>query len=387
MGKLSPEDLERFQCLVADIAQVTAWAGGRQSWSGLLEIATRYSGEEFGPAIRRMGLSESLATSLWLVMRDTKNAMLRHALGLVMIRLQLGIAWVHEKVLHKRDQAESMIETAFEVAGLDSHQVIELSPEDFVFDNYALGGELFHKLKDKVYSIDMDEDTVLTRSNPYNASLREAFGVDNLLALGRGTSPCHDPHLRNTREIGVRGIHCEITKLFGSDIADETLQRRNLKIDDWVLVEQPGMMRAAVTVWGERLEVEFGDLLGADVAKELRRRCHVAFAFGRAITPAFILMPMIAVKRWEMLAGDAGEYRSSEMEVMMEAGGSWPSILPPEDMSVRSVYKDREPTQKQADVRNRWNGRQMKWYYVAVLCGVMFFGWMVDSGLVDLLGF
>jgi len=75
------------------------------------------------------------------------------------------------------------------------------------------------------------------------------------------------------------------------------------------------------------------------------------------------------------------------MEVMMEAGGSWPSILPPEDMSVRSVYKDREPTQKQADVRNRWNGRQMKWYYVAVLCGVMFFGWMVDSGLVDLLGF
>jgi len=372
---LEGEELERFFCLVADVARILAWGAGRRSWDDLINISTRHDGEEFGPAIRRMGVSESLATSLWLVMRDTPNDNIRFALSLVFVRLQLCIAWIHTRVLEQRDHAGRIIDEAFRVAELDPSHVAELSAEDFVFDDWKLGGEIFDKVKDTVFSRNMDTDTVLTEDNAFNDTLRQVFGLDDMLAEGRGHSPSHDTALRNAKEIGVKGALCEMEKLFGEEAAARALENKGIKPDDWILVSQPEMMQEAAKVWAEDYERRLCSMVGADIAAELLRRCQSCFAFGRAMTPAFILLTMLAQKRWDVLAGDSSQTRNKAIEVMLERGGSWPNIMPPEGVSVRSCYQTSEPTEKEVETRNRWTGRDMKWYVVLVMAGVMVYGW------------
>ncbi|MCV6601765.1 MAG: hypothetical protein OIF54_09430, partial [Cohaesibacter sp.] len=230
---------------------------------------------------------------LWLIMRDTPNDNMRYALGLVFCRLQLGIAWIHSRVLEQRDHAGRIIDEAFRVAELDPSHVAVLSVEDFVFDDWTLGGEIFDKVKDAVFSRQMDANTPLTENNAFNDTLRQVFGLEDMLAEGRGESPSHDSALRNAREIGVKGALCEMEKMFGSDIALKALEEKNIKEDDWILVSQPEMMQAAAKVWAESFEERLRPMVGADISAELVRRCQSCLAFGRALTPAFILLSML----------------------------------------------------------------------------------------------
>ncbi len=376
--KLSMEDRERFYCLVADVARIMAWGAGRRSWAELMEVSTRYDGEEFGVSVRRMGLCESLATSLWLIMRKTNNAMQLNAMGLVLVRLQLGVAWAHTRVMDQKNIAGAFIEEAFQKAEIPVDEVADLSASDFVFDDWTVGGELFTKLEGTVFTPDMDNESVLTENNAFNDTLRQAFEVDDWLPDGRGHSPSFDPGLRNTRETGVKGVYCELEKLFGTEVAADTLAQHGYKVDDWKLVEQTTMMNAALKLWGDQFSGRVRVLIGDAPTSELLNRCYTAFAFGRAITPAFILLAMAAEKRWELLAGQSGPSNSRQLKAMLDHGGSWPSILPPEGVGVASIYKSKEPTQKEVDARNRWTGREINLYLALALLAFMFWGWYVS---------
>ena len=377
---LGAEERERFQCLVADAARIVAWGAGRRDWLSLLEATTRHQGEDFTVAIRKMGLAESLETALWLSARAHPQAIGRLALGLVALRLRLGIAWVHDRVLAARDFAGAMILDAFEAAELSPSTVAPLAAEDFRVGAWPEMAELFAKLEAPVFDRAMDRFGVLTEASAFNQPLRDAFEIDPP-AAGRAGSPCFDLALRNTRETGPKGVRAELTKLFGAEIAAETLTRMNVDVEGRTLVSLPDALTLGATIWGERLERETAPLIGDAAAAELRRRCHAALAYGRATAPALILLAMIAESRWLALAGE-GPGRADALADFLDTGGSWPAVIPPEGVSVRAADEAAEPLAKTILKRNEWTGREFKWYWAAAVILLMLYGWAVQVGLL-----
>lgn len=380
---LSGEEQERFQCLVADVARTLAWAAGRRDWLSLLDAATRGQNEEFSVAIRKMGLAESLETALWAAMRAQPHGLFRNALALVAIRLHLGTAWVHGEVLHARDAAGAMILDAFDVAELSPSRPADLSAEDFRVGVSTLGGDIFESLKDDVFSRAMDPETALTERCAGSKALRDAFDIDPPGLGGRAGSPCFDLSLRFTQDTGVKGAFAEAAKLFPEEIAHQALARLGTSVTEVkTLVSQPKTLSVAADIWGSRLEENLVPRIGADAAAELRRRSHAALAYGRALCPAFILLAMAAESRWLALAGDASAGLAAPFGAYLEAGGSWPSLVPPEGISVRAVDQSAEPTEAQILGRNQWTGRDFKWYWVVAIIALMVYGWAASVGLL-----
>lgn len=377
---LSAEDLERFHCLVADVARSVAWAAGGRDWLTLLEDATRGSGEEFPVAIRKMGLAESLESALWLAMRAHPQPIFRLALGLVALRLRLGVAWVHDRVLASRDLAGAMILDAFEAAEISPSVVAPLAAEDFRVGRWPELGDLFDKVDEPVFSRAMDRFGILTEPGAANGPLREAFEIDPP-GTGRSGSPCYDLALRNTKETGPKGVLAEATKLFGAEIAQEALKRKGIDVDGRDLASLPEALTLAAEIWGERLEREAAPLVGAPAAAELRRRCHAALAYGRATTPAFILLAMIGESRWLALAGEAAG-TADLLADFLDTGGSWPAIVPPKGVTVRAADQAVEPRDKDILKRNEWNGREFKWYWAVAVIVLMVYGWAAKVGLI-----
>ena len=380
VAALSAEDQERVQCLVADGARVGAWGAGHRAWLSLLEETTRQQGEDFPVAIRKMGLAESLETALWLSMRAHPQPVFRLALGLVAVRLRLGVAWVHERVLRARDLAGSMILDAFETAELSPSALAALDAEDFRVGAWPAVGDLFARLSEPVFSRGMDRFGVFTEAVATNMPLRDAFEIDPP-ATGRAGSPCYDLALRNTRDIGPKGVRAEAVKLFGEEIADETLARKGIDVDARTHVPQPETLSLAAEIWGERLEHRTASELGAEAAAELRKRSHAALAYGRATVPAFIVLAMIAESRWLALAG-TGAGKADALSAFLDTGGSWPSLVPPKAMSVRAADDAAEPTEKEILKRNEWTGRDIKWYWAVAVILLMIYGWAVQVGLL-----
>jgi hypothetical protein len=379
----SDEERERFQCLAADVARILAWAAGRRDWLSLLEVATRGRQEEFSIAVRKMGLAESLETALWAAMRSHPRGLFRNALALVAIRLHLGTAWVHGEVLHARDTAGAMILDAFDVAELSPSKPADLTAEDFRIGTSTVGGDIFAKLADDVFSRAMDPGTVLTERGAPAKPLRDAFDIDPPGLGGRAGSPCYDLPLRFNNETGVKGAFSSAAKVFDEDAAGQALARLGTSVAEVKkLVLQHQVMAIAGEIWGARLQREAAALIGADVAAELQRRCHMALAYGRAVCPAFILMAMVAESRWLTLAGEGGGETPSALSTYFEAGGSWPSVVPPQGISVRAADQNAEPTESQVLTRNQWTGREFKWYWVAGIIALMVYGWAVSIGLL-----
>jgi len=378
-----PEDeRDRFFCLVADVAGMLAWAAGRCDWVSLLERTTRAGQEEYAVAVRKMGLAESLETALWTAMRVHPHGCFRFALGLVAVRLHLGIAWADPKVLRARDAAGGMILDAFDAAELSPTAARSLTGEDFRIGVGSTAADLFTSLSATVFSRDMDDAAPLSEPGACNAALRESFGLDFVPGT-KADSPCFDLALRNINETGVKGAFAAAAKVFSKGDAETALAGMGFSLDDAKLhVEVPKALSAAAEAWGTRQEAALVPLLGADMAAELRRRCHGALAYGRAVTPAFLLLVMLAEERWLTLAGERAEGASKAISTMLEEGGSWPSIVPPQGISVRSADRDAEPRIAEIMERNRWTGRQFKWYWVAVILAVMVYGWAVSVGLL-----
>lgn len=377
---LAEPQKERFQCLVADVARILAWGAGRRDWISLTHAATRQQGEEFPVAIRRMGLAESLETALWISMRAHPNTLYRNALALVLVRLHLGTAWVHADVLRARDGAGNLILDAFETAELDPGRAAELTAEEFRVGQWPVGGDIFAAIAESVFSRDMDQFSPLTESSALNGVLRTVFDIDPP-ARDRGNSPCYDLALRNMRDIGVKGAVAEVAKIFPADIAQAAVDAINP--EKAAHVEQGEAMRVAAEMWGLVFRDRVTEIVGADTAAELRRRCHATMTYGRATAPAFILLAMAAESRWLALAGEdvpaAG--RESAMANLLESGGSWPSIVPPADVSVRAADQAEEPPLKAIAGRNNWTGRQFKWYWVVLVLALMLYGWAAKVGL------
>ncbi len=378
----SDEERERFFCLVADVARILAWGAGRRDWLSLLETVTRSQQEDFTTAVRKMGLAESLETALWAAMRSHPRGVFRDALALVAIRLHLGTAWVHGEVLAARDGAGAMILDAFDVAELSPTKPAELTAADFCVGASTVGGDILAKLADDVFSRAMDPGTVLTERGAGAKALRDAFDIDPLGLGGRAGSPCYDLALRFNNDTGVKGAFSAAAKVFDEDSAARALERMGVSLaDSKKLVEQRAVMSAASEFWGERLEEGVAPLAGAEAAAELRRRCHMALAYGRAVCPAFILLVMAAESRWMTLAGDGAGTAPAALSAYFEAGGSWPSVVPPQGVSVRAVDQDAEPTESQILGRNQWTGRDFKWYWVAAIVLLMVYGWAASVGL------
>ena len=377
---LPEAERERFFCLVADVACVLAWGAGRRDWVSLMAVTTRVKEESFGDVIRKMGLAESLETALWAAMRAHPHGLFRNALGLVAIHLHLGTAWVHREVLKSRDTAGAMILDAFDVAELSPSRPADLEPEDFQVGAWTDGGPLFTALRDDIFIRSMDPETPLTERGACNTALRDAFDIDPL-GGGRAGSPCFDLSLRFTQEIGVKGALSEATKLFGDDIAKQALARMGVPEAGKALVSQPKALSVASEIWGERLEKGLEPKVGGDCAQELRRRCHMALTYGRATTPAFILLAMVSENRWLILAGTESAAPSTALDAFLDAGGSWPSLLPPAGVSVRSVDQSADPKEGEILGRNQWTGRDFKWYWVAAIIALMVYGWAVSVGL------
>ncbi len=380
VAALGADEQERFQCLVADVARSVAWAAGGRDWLSLLEETTRRQGEDFPVAIRKMGLAESLETALWLSMRAHARPVYRLALGLVALRLRLGVAWVHDRVLAARDLAGSMILDAFDTAELSPAAVAPLSAEDFRVGEWPEVGGLFGALAEPVFSRAMDRFGVLTEACAPNMPLRDAFEIDPP-GTGRSGSPCYDLAMRNTKETGPKGVLAEASKLFGAEIAQETLRRKEVDVNGRVLVSLPEVLTLAAEIWGERLERETAPLLGEATAAELRRRCHAALAYARATTPAFILLAMVAESRWLTLSGDAPA-KADTLADFLDTGGSWPAVIPPRGATVRAVDEAAEPREKDILKRNEWTGREFKWYWAAAVILLMLYGWAAQVGLL-----
>ncbi|SBV97616.1 hypothetical protein KL86APRO_10907 [uncultured Alphaproteobacteria bacterium] len=380
VGTLDAEAQERFQCLVADVARTVAWSAGRRDWLSLLEATTRSQGEDFPVAIRKMGLAESLETSLWLTMRAHPQPVARLALGLVAVRLRLGVAWVHERVLAARDLAGAMILDAFETAELSPSAVAELSADDFRVGAWPETGDLFAKLEEVVFDRGMDRFGPLTAPLAPNQPFRDAFEIDPP-AAGRAGSPCYDLALRNTKETGPKGVRAEAAKLFGAEIAEETLRRKGVDVDGRTLVSLPEVLTLAATLWGEQLARDTAPLIGEAAAAELRRRCHAALAYGRATAPAFVLLAMVCESRWLALAGEA-QGKADALAEFLDTGGSWPAVIPPEGVTVRAADEAAEPPAKAILKRNEWTGREFKWYWAAAVILLMLYGWAVQVGLL-----
>lgn len=377
---MNEEERDRFHCLVADVARTLAWAAGRRDWVSLVEATTREMDEDYGIAVRKMNLAESLESALWVSMRAHPNPMYRLALGLVTLRLRLGIAWVEKSVLAVRDFAGAMILDAFEEAELSPTELAAPAPEDFRVGEWPAVGDLFGAVRETVFSRAMDRHGVLTEGVATSMALRDAFEIDPP-AGGRPASPCFDVPLRNTKETGPKGALSEVTKLFDADIAAATLERLGITPDARTLVSVPHALTIASQIWGERLEAGAADLIGADAAAELRRRCHATLTFGRATTSAFILLVMVAESRWLTLAGPAtGD--AAAIAPILNVGGSWPSVIPPEGVTVRAVDETEEPKEKAILKRNEWNGRDFKWYWAALVIGLMLYGWAIQVGLI-----
>ena len=377
---MSDAERDRFHCLVADVARTLAWAAGRRDWVSLMEETTRAMGEDYGIAVRKMNLAESLESALWASMRAHPNPMYRLALGLVTLRLRLGIAWVEKTVLAVRDLAGAMILDAFEGAELSPSELAAPAPEDFRVGEWPAVGDLFAAVRDSVFSRAMDRHGVLTEGVATSMALRDAFDIE-VPAAGRPASPCFDVPLRNTKETGPKGALSEAKKLFDAEIAAATLERMGTTPDARTLVSVPQALTIASELWGERLEAGAADLIGAEAASELRRRCHATLAYGRATTSAFILLVMIAESRWLTLAG-AASGNAAAIAPILDVGGSWPSVIPPEGVTVRAVDEADEPKEKAILKRNEWNGRDFKWYWAALVIGLMIYGWAVQVGLL-----
>lgn len=377
---MGDEERDRFHCLVADVARTLAWAAGRRDWLSLLEEVTRQQGEDYSIAVRKMNLAESLESALWVSMRAHPNPLYRLALGLVTIRLRLGIAWVERSVLAARDFAGALILDAFEVAELSPSALAAPSPEDFRVGEWPAIGELFAAVREPVFSRAMDRHGVLTEAIATNMALRDAFAIDPA-AGGRQASPCFDVPLRNTKETGPKGALCEAGKLFNAEIAAETLTRLGSAPDARELVSVPQALTIASELWGDRLEAGAAEMIGAEAARELRRRCHATLAYGRATTAAFVLMVMIAESRWLALAGPATG-SDAAIEPILDLGGSWPAVIPPKGVTVRAVDETEEPKEKAILRRNEWNGREFKWYWAALVILLMLYGWAAQVGLL-----
>ena len=377
---MSAEERERFHCLVADVARTMAWAAGRRDWLSLLEVASRQEGEDYSIAVRKMNLAEALESALWVSMRAHPNPLYRLALGLVSLRLRLGIAWVERTVLAARDFAGAMILDAFEEAELSPSALAALGPEDFRIGEWPAVGDLFGSVREAVFSRAMDRHGPLTESTAPNMALRDAFEIDPP-AGGRPASPCYDVPLRNTKETGPKGALCEASKLFDAEIGAATLQRMGSSPDARTLVSVPEALTIASGIWGERLEAGAAEMLGAEAARELRRRCHATLAYGRSTAPAFILLAMIAESRWLALAGPATGHADA-IAPILDAGGSWPAVIPPKDVTVRAVDEAEEPKPKAILKRNEWTGRDIKWYWAVLVIGLMIYGWAAKVGLL-----
>ncbi len=377
---MNEEERDRFHCLVADVARTLAWAAGRRDWLSLLDETTRAMGEDYGIAVRKMNLAESLESALWVSMRAHPNPLYRLALGLVSLRLRLGIAWVERSVLAARDFAGAMILDAFEEAELAPSALAAPAPEDFRVGEWPAVGDLFGAVREAVFSRAMDRHGVLTEGISTSMALRDAFDIE-APANGRPASPCYDVPLRNTKETGPKGALSEATKLFGPEIAATTLERMGTTPDARTLVSVPEALTVASGLWGERLEAGAAEMIGAEAARELRRRSHATFAYGRATTPAFILLVMIAESRWLTLAGGATG-SAAAIAPILDVGGSWPAVIPPKDVTVRAVDETEEPKEKAILKRNEWTGRDFKWYWAALVIGLMLYGWAVQVGLL-----
>ncbi|WP_337997162.1 hypothetical protein [Oleispirillum naphthae] len=379
---LPEEGRERFFCLVADVARSLAWAAGRRDWVSLLERMTRDGQEEYAVVVRKMGLAESLETALWAAMRAHPQPLFRHALGLVAVRIHLGIAWADRKVLQVRDAAGAMILDAFDAAEISPTQAADLQDEDFRVGGAAEEAQIFSILRETAFSRGMSGDGPFSEPGACNAALRDAFGLD-FLPGAKVDSPCFDMVLRNVNETGVKGAYAAAAKVFSAEDAEGALARLGFSLADVKAhVSVPETLAIAADLWGCRLEARTAPELGAARAAELRRRCHAAFAYGRAATPAFLLLAMLAEGRWLVLAGEGADGPAKAISRMLEEGGSWPSIVPPEGVSVRAADREAEPKVAELMERNRWNGRQFKWYWVAVVLAVMVYGWAVSVGLL-----
>jgi hypothetical protein len=91
---------------------------------------------------------------------------------------------------------------------------------------------------------------------------------------------------------------------------------------------------------------------------------------------------MAAESRWLALAGDSGAAVAAPFGAYLEAGGSWPSLVPPEGISVRAADQSAEPTAAQILGRNQWTGRDFKWYWVVAIIALMVYGWAASVGLL-----
>ncbi len=377
---MGEEERDRFHCLVADVARTLAWAAGRRDWLSLLEEVTRQQGEDYGVAVRKMNLAESLESALWVSMRAHPNPVYRLALGLVTLRLRLGIAWVERSVLAARDFAGAMILDAFESAELSPGALAAPAPEDFRVGEWPAVGDLFASVREALFSRAMDRHGVFTEGVATSMALRDAFDIE-APASGRPASPCFDVPLRNTKETGPKGALSEATKLFDAGIAAATLERLGTTPDARTLVSVPQALTIASEIWGERLEAGAAELVGAEAARELRRRCHATLAYGRATTPAFILLAMIAESRWLTLAGPASG-NADAIAPILDVGGSWPAVVPPAGVTVRAADEAEEPKEKAILKRNEWTGRDFKWYWAVLVIALMVYGWAVQVGLL-----
>lgn len=377
---MTAEERDRFHCLVADVARTLAWAAGRRDWLSLLEETTRAMGEDYGIAVRKMNLAESLESALWVSMRAHPNPLYRLALGLVTLRLRLGIAWVEKSVLTARDFAGAMILDAFDDAELSASALAAPAPEDFRIGEWPAVGDLFGAVREAVFSRAMDRHGVLTEGIATSMALRDAFDIDPP-AAGRPASPCYDVPLRNTKETGPKGALSEAAKLFNAEIAAATLERLGITPDARTLVSVPQALTIASELWGERLEAGAAEMVGAEAARELRRRCHATLAYGRSTTPAFILLVMIAESRWLTLAGPAAG-KADAIAPILDVGGSWPAVVPPKGVTVRAADEADEPKEKAILKRNEWTGRDFKWYWAVLVIALMLYGWAVQVGLL-----
>lgn len=382
---LSPELRERFCCLVADAAQISAWIAGRRTWTALQRELNREGDDTHGAIVTKMVLAEALETALWGAMRAHDGGLYRMALGLVMLRLRLATAWVEPKVVAVRNRVGAMIFDAFDAAEMDPGRPADLDPADFAVAGAEGLDKLVVFLRDRAL-VPLDRaDPVFAEDWAGNEVVRAAYGENIYPGEKSPWSACHNPMLRSVNEIGIHGAEVEVGHLFGTGIVQAVLADLHLAGKTKEHVDMAAVLRLAAEARGLRLAADLEPLAGAAAAGELRNRFHAALAYGRAAAPAFILAAMAAEPRWRTLAGDCPVLPSAPaatISAMLEASGSWPAIVPPEGVTVRAVDQTAEPSAASIRKRNQWTGREFPWYWIVLFLGVMLYGLAVQMGLV-----